>query len=177
MLLSIVRPIAKLIGKIHAPFSHKLVDALDYEQILARSLPGDILLTHTSGEFTNLFILGFWKHSAIVGVNGAVIEAVGEGVKRTHFFDFLRGKDYVSLVRLPVTERVRTDAASWATKYLGSGYDFEFESNDAEFYCSELVNTCFKLAGYEPIKKNSQILPSDFSNYPVVYSSVVKKRR
>lgn len=171
MLLKVVRPISKLIGMIHAPFSHKKVCAKDYHLIQGMALPGDILLSHTCGELTNYFIPGPWKHSAVMGFDGKVIEAVGSGVRMVDLFDFLRTKDYVAHLRPNLGEAVRASAAVYALGCVGSGYDYEFESKDKEFYCSELVNTSYKEAGFELVQGKARVLPSDFAVFPKLYVS------
>lgn len=134
-------------------------------------MPGDILLTRTHGEFGNLFIPGMWKHVGIVGFEGDVIEAITVGVTSSHLFDFLKKRDIVRLVRPQTLQSVRTDAALAALRLVGSRYDFEFQSDDEEFYCSELVSTAYKMAGQEIIGTRSRILPSELDVHPAIYDS------
>jgi hypothetical protein len=172
----IIRYLARIAGTIHAPFSHKEVTSKDFAELLDLCAPGDIVLTHTKGELTNLLIPGFWKHAAMVSTDkDLVIEAVGQGVKRTCWFDFLRTKDYLVLVRPDRTPQKRFDAARQAETLLGLGYDYEFESGDKEFYCSELVNVSYGLVGKRLVPRGDNILPSDFSFCSEVYRSVSYK--
>lgn len=160
MLLYIVRFFSKMIAKIHAPFSVKYVSGLDFDVISKCCLPGDILLSRTRGELGNLFIKGYWKHAAIVKDADTVVEAVTKGVVITHMFDFLRTKDSVALLRASIPEDVRKQIADEAISFVGCDYDFEFQKNDPEYYCSELVRTCYSNSGI-PFGDEGIIYPSD----------------
>jgi len=171
MLLSVVRPIAKLIGKLHVPFSRKKITAKDFEACLELMQPGDILLTRTRGELTNLFIPGEWPHAAIVVSDGLIVEAVERGVVSTKPFDFFRKRDFVKLIRPEVGEIGRKTAALKASLLVGRSYDYNFHSENEEYYCSELVNTvynyCFKQRG-------AIVTPSDIDVGVVLYSNKEK---
>jgi uncharacterized protein YycO len=165
------RPVAQVISKLHAPFSRKLINGEMFRIVKHLMQPGDILLSRTRGEFGNFFIPGFWKHVAIVGKDGKIVEAVTAGVHRTNLFDFMRAKDYVALVRPMVDGVVREAAAFHALNYVGAGYDFEFEARDKEFYCSELVARAYKDAGQDIVHKKGIIYPSDFEKHLVLFLS------
>lgn len=166
----IIRTVAKLVGKIHSPWTHKKITSADYLSLQRILLPGDIILTRTMGELTNLLIPGFWKHSAIVSLSQSVIEAVGTGVQLTHLFDFVKGKDYLIVLR-PRTAQERRSAASVAEGLVGCGYDYEFDKRDEEFYCSELVWVSFRRCCAELFPRQGKIMPSAFAKLPQVYAS------
>jgi hypothetical protein len=128
------------IGKAHYPYAHKKVTGEDYFLNRHKIKIGDILLTVTEGELSNLINGGEYKHSAIY-VGGAdvkyVIESVGRGVVKTDLVTFMTRKDKILCLRpnyafnyIKITEA--------AHKLLGTGYDFRFSTKNKYYYCYEL---------------------------------------
>jgi uncharacterized protein YycO len=137
-------PITKYLGKMHAPFSHKLVTGRDYYNAREILKPGHVLLTRTEGEFSNLMIPGFWTHAAIYDGEERIIEATGAGVVWTDLVTFLMRKDHVAVYRPDfATEYDMQHAADWAERQRGKGYDYEFKGDNEAFYCSELVTAAY----------------------------------
>lgn len=129
-LFTVFKPFEILIGKIHAPFSDRLVKGEDFYNFQFDLLPGDIVLSRIRWHLTNLFIPGFWKHAAIICHDGNIIEATAENM-------------------------------------IGADYDYEFESNNQAYYCSELVAAAYQLEGIELVKTDSvlgrqEIMPTAF---------------
>ncbi|OHX64267.1 YiiX/YebB-like N1pC/P60 family cysteine hydrolase [Flammeovirga pacifica] len=108
-----------------------------------------------------------FSHCAIVVKEAdslLIIEAVGQGVKRTSLKDFfnkhtgkggnVRGRmkaEYSDLAPL---------AAKNAFQYLGKSYDDVFDINNDQYYCSELIYETYKEAN-----NNKEI----FHLYPMTY--------
>jgi uncharacterized protein YycO len=170
--LSFVEPITRLVGKIHAPFSVRLIKGKDFDAIKAAIQPGDILLSRIRWHLTNVFIPKFWKHAAIVSMRKTVIEAVGEGVVETNLFDFVATKDYICVLRLRAIDSVHLQAAMNAQNEVGSLYDYEFETEDDEYYCSELVYWAYQRAGTLLCEPKSKVFPSDFFHATEILSTV-----
>jgi uncharacterized protein YycO len=160
--LSMVEPISWLIGKIHAPFSNRLIKGKDFYAIQGLIQPGDIIVTRIRWHLTNLFIPKFWKHASIVSPRKTIIEAIGEGVVETDLFDFISTKDYVCVLRLVDKTSAHLQASMNALNTVGLKYDYEFEDNDNEYYCSELVYWAFQRAGTLLCAPKSKVFPSDF---------------
>lgn len=140
--------ISPLLGKLHSPWAHKAISALDYREVIEHNFPpGTVFLTRTMGEFTNLFIGGYWKHAAIYRGNDhrTVVEATGHGVVESDLIDFLLKKDYVAaFIPLFASEEKMNQACDFAISQIGKPYDYEFATSDIKgFYCAELIFTAY----------------------------------
>ena len=158
--------ISKIIAKIHFPYNHKKMTESECLEIIKMMKDGDVLLTHTSGELSNI-VLDFLGHGAIVN-KSKIWEAVTAGTKDTDPMFFLSRKDSVYLYRPRFPISLDTmDYFLQENKNLK--YDFEFESNDGQFYCFEYVasalNSSSRVKVY-PIKTpiGSQYLAKSFIN-------------
>ena len=139
-LFKILYPVLKLIGKIHMPFSHKLITGENYLTLKRMVKPGGIFLTRTRGELTNVLIPGFWKHAALVIDSEYVIEAIGKGVTVKTLAAFLLSKDFVVYLEPKFTDKNGMEsAAKKALAWLDLPYDYEFSEGDSAFYCGELA--------------------------------------
>jgi hypothetical protein len=146
-LLAAAVPTTKLIGKVHAPWAHKKVGGLHYNAALALLEPGDVLMSRTDGELTNLFIPGFWSHGAVYVGDGWVVEAIGEGVVYTDLVTWMTTKDAVRVCRpLFASYAQREAAALWARSFVGRRYDYSFASGNDAFYCFELTYAIYQKA-------------------------------
>lgn len=130
--------LAKIVAKIHAPFNHKKMTEQDCIEILEVIQDGDVLLTHTSGELSNLF-LAFFGHGAIFS-KGSIFEAVTKGTKETDPMFFLSRKDDVLVLR-PKFHINKDTLHYFLSSNENKEYDYEFESEDGQFYCFEYVAT------------------------------------
>lgn len=138
--------LSKMISKVHAPFNHKKMTELECLEIINELKDGDVLLTHTSGELSNFF-LAYFGHGAIFS-KGAICEAVTAGTKETDPMYFLSRKDDVLVLR-PKFHINKDTLHYFLSSNEGKGYDYEFESEDGQFYCFEYV-AC-------GINKNAQV--------------------
>jgi uncharacterized protein YycO len=141
-LLTAALPITKAIGKIHAPWTHKKLTAKDYDAVASLVHSGDVLLSHTAGDFSNWVIPGFWGHAAMMAhtADDCVIEAVSPSVVITDFRDFVFKKDYIAVLRPRFASSEQQHRTSLeAFKCVGKPYDFMLESSSVAFTCSELV--------------------------------------
>ena len=156
-LFQMLTPIAKIVGKIHAPYSKCLITTKDYEAIKKLATPGNIILTRSNGELTNLFIKGFYTHATmIINDKCDVIEATGEGVHITSLFDLLKRIDYCAVVNY----KYHNNKSLPLVKYLGKPYDYLFESGNSSYYCSELVLSILEDVNNTPIVGDKVIYPS-----------------
>lgn len=133
---------ARLIGPIHAPFTHK---PFTYESVieLENNLEiGDILLTRTHGEMTTLVIPGHWKHAIVYAGSGMVVEAVGNGVRLNHLANVVMKTDNIVALRKKggITASKKYELTLWLEEQIGIPYDYEMNTEgDDAFYCSELA--------------------------------------
>jgi hypothetical protein len=156
--------------------------------------PGDFILTHGDSFFSHLIRFGqqlrvhgddrpytYWNHAALISTtDGGLIEARGDGVKRTKLSDYTP-KDY-QLVHIDATDADRKEAvtfAEWAAdtrcKYgrltiasialsVLTGCKLAFFV-DGEFICSGLVARALErttaVFSLDPV----HIAPADLAKY------------
>lgn len=143
LFLRLVKPLVKFIANFRIRFTHYEIDGEEYYQIISNLAPGDVFLTKARGEFTNLFNPSKgYSHGAIyVGKfdgRDYVIEATKKGVQMCDLVSFLTSKDGVMQLRA-IVDIDDTVLRNESMKLSGKKYDYEFESNDDEYYCFELV--------------------------------------
>lgn len=108
--------------------------------LAGRLKPGMVILTHKDFEFTNLFIRGYWTHTAIITGENQVIQADRRGVVTESLYDYLRrADDFIILSPVFCGEAAMAHAVSHVRKYLGYPYNFTFDWRAGSVYCSELV--------------------------------------
>lgn len=149
----IMSNVAKFIGPIHAPFSHKNIDFDDV--IIAQQLmePGDAILDRTNGELTTAVIPGFWKHAILYIGNGRVIEAVGEGVRENWLANVMMKTDNCVCLRKRggFTPEQKAKVVNAGKRRIGWHYNYEMDTTSPNtVYCSELImDTWDEALGYE----------------------------
>lgn len=174
-----IKKIVKFFSKIHLPFSRKKVSEKLIEQFLKDLKNGDSVLTHVSGELTN-FGLDHWSHKATY-YDGYFYESTTEGVKKTHPIYFMAKKD--DLLHLRPKFKISFDSFIYfLSSKIDHSYDFEFEDNDDEFYCFELVALAYLNSSLEKIsieKKKTLLghkyLASSFINSP--HFEIIAKKK
>ncbi len=146
-LLAMSVPITKWVGHVHAPWTHKRISGRHYLAAKGILQPGDVLMSRTDGELTNVFIPGFWSHGAVYVGNGEVVEATGDGVHKTDLLSWMLTKDYVRVCRARfATALQRSDAAYFARSYIGLPYDYGFASGNKALYCFEITYVAYRAA-------------------------------
>jgi hypothetical protein len=179
-ILHAVEPVSYSIGKIHAPFTVRLIKGLDFYNIQDTIKPGDILLSRSKYQLTNLFIPGFFKHAAVfvdMGSQKDLVEATSQGVHYTSLYDFVSTKDYIIILRLKNKEKYKSNLLKVcliACKLVGDAYDYEFEFGDEEEYCSEVAVKSYSLAEIDIFQDKTIIYPTDLydnQNFQVVFAS------
>jgi len=125
---------------IYKPHLHR-VKGYEIRQILNEVQSGDILLTRHAGYLSSIFGPGYWGHAGIYVGENIMVEATGKGVKTIDILDFCRA-DGLTLLRTKLSYTQQEAAARKATSLaqMGLEYDYEFESGDNEYYCTELVD-------------------------------------
>ena len=71
------------------------------------------------------------------------LEAIHKGVSLTPIDSFMARRDMVLAARLKDTVGVARSVVR-ALRFLGKPYDFNFMPSDSAFYCSELVQKCYR---------------------------------
>lgn len=102
--------------------------------------PGMVVLSHKEYEFTNLFIRGYWTHSAMVVDQLRVVEATSKGVEMKHMEVFFTSLDDFIVLKPSFCDSSQMEAACWyAKRVVGFPYNFTFQHRRKAFYCSELI--------------------------------------
>jgi uncharacterized protein YycO len=126
----------------YKPSQHKMKGG-EVQQILSVIEPGDILLRRHDNYLNTMFTPGFWGHCGLVVSKDLTIHSIGDGVIQESMLDFCR-TDSVCVLRLKnITKEKANNAITRARSLLGQEYDFQFESGNTKYYCTELVDTCY----------------------------------
>jgi len=140
MLKKILSKSSKVVSKVHLPYTRKRVTQLQIEKALSVLKPGDLILTHVDGELSNI-VLSHWSHAGISNM-GRVYEATTKGVVASWFVYFLAHKDEFKILR-PTFDFDHIGLVTFLESAKGLPYDFEFETNDKQFYCFELAAVAY----------------------------------
>lgn len=151
-ILTKVSPFVKWFGSLHLPFTRKKITGKDYYKWRDNITIGDVFLTTTNGELSNLINPSKIKHSGLyVGdILGNeikyVAEATGKGVVLTDLVTFLTTKDMVIGCRLKdkKDDLYQFELQQHVKRYVGREYDYIFNSGKDSFYCFELCAQCIK---------------------------------
>ena len=127
--------------------------------------PGDVLVTRHRTALTNLFLPGFWPHSALyVGTEDdrrrlgveldderrrlwsgprCVLEALKDGVRFRPLEETL-AVDAVAVIRPRLEEKTIAEALSRVARHEGKGYNFDFDFFRSDrLVCTEVVYRAF----------------------------------
>jgi|APCry1669188910_1035180.scaffolds.fasta_scaffold00028_29 uncharacterized protein YycO len=157
----------------YKPKFHK-IKGEEIRMILNDIKPGDILFRRYDGYLDTILmsISSFWCHAAIYVGDNNVIQAVGTGVNSEDILNFCRC-DSLALYRPSVTYNQVVYAIDKAKELVKekAQYDWKFESENSNFYCSELVDTCYNNIfkdDYDYVLGNNILTPDGLSNSNLV---------
>ncbi len=126
------------------PGAPKRITAEHLEMLRAELRPGDVLVTRHDDALSNLFLPGFWPHSALfVGMEAGqgfdVLEAKKDGVLRRDLSETVQVDSLVVL--RPRLARADTDAAiARGLSHAGKLYDFVFDFQTSDrLVCTEVI--------------------------------------
>lgn len=103
--------------------------------------PGDVFVTRHDDAMSNLFLPGFWPHSALwLGAGDAdILEAKKDGVLLRDIIETLQVDAFVVL-RPNLTETQLKHALQRARSHTGKLYDFVFDFSTADrLVCTEVI--------------------------------------
>ena len=122
------------------PFDYNL-RGRDIRQMEDLLKPGDIVLRGYDHYLDGYLIPGKYSHSGIYVGDHNIIHAIAEGVCEVDVIDFLQC-DRACIMR---PNKGQKKAIARAKKWIGTEYDFKFNSSDSSaFYCHELCACCYK---------------------------------
>ncbi len=131
----------------YKPNFHKLKGE-EVRKVLNTLKPGDIILRRFDGYLNTMLTPGFWGHACIYVGDNKIIHAVGEGVSSEDIITYLR-TDHICVMRLKdltiFNTNIILNAVTKANDLMNKGveYDYEFENDDDQLYCSEFINECY----------------------------------
>lgn len=122
----------------HAP---KRVTPDIIEMLKNQLQPGDVFVTRHDDAMSNLFLPGFWPHSALwLGAEDAdILEAKKDGVLLRTIEDTLQVDAFIVL-RPKLTSPQIKEALSRAREHMGKLYDFVFDFRTSDrLVCTEVI--------------------------------------
>lgn len=157
--------LVKLIALIQMPKRKMTADRIELFEKTVEI--GDIIRTRDNWSFGNLFIVGYWKHAAVVVAKGEyghrVLEAVTHGTRCVSLVECLMNKDHADLSRCKIISKADRDAIETSYKqFVGLPYDFKFHPGSESIYCSEMAVLLFNKIKPTVLFKKTRIL---FSKY------------
>jgi uncharacterized protein YycO len=128
-----------------------------YRSVIDIVKPGDLIFTKSGGFLLNLLNPSKkYKHVGIVvsniNANVHIVEATGDGVIRSHLFDFLKEKTIMGVYRNMVTSDMH-NVVRIAMDHVGRPYDYSFEPGNKKYYCFELAAYAYEAIPSIIIKK------------------------
>jgi len=155
-------------------------------QVLAKAVPGDIILVKAFGEATSLLIGGDYTHSAmVVSEKNLIADATGAlGVSKRDILNLFQGISAIRLIRLKdATDGEMVDIVDKASFYTTKKirYDYGYASNKEEMYCSEFLSHVINdiLPGtleLRPRFGKATITPDDLSKASRIFDTVFEYR-
>ena len=141
-------PILFISNKINWRFGRPFrCEGMDVETIRHLLQPGMVILSHKEFEFTNLFIRGYWKHSALIMDDDMLIEATGKGVWLKRIEEFITEVDDYVILRPTFCDTVlMEETCRYVRRVVGYPYNYTFLHGMKAFYCSELIYWAYRLA-------------------------------
>lgn len=147
ILLTLLRPLIIILGKIGLP--KRKFTGIDYYKLRDLIEVGDVFLTKTNFEFSNLINPTELKHAGIFvgdifGDNVRyVFESTGKGAVLTDLVTFLTSKDIVVSTRFKYANEILAEVLpKTVLRFKGIPYDYLFNANGKAFYCFELAAAC-----------------------------------
>lgn len=111
--------------------------------------PGDVLVTRHDDAMSNVFLPGFWPHSALwLGAEDAdILEAKKDGVL-LRFIEETLEVDAFTIIRPKLTPSQISEALSRARSHAGKLYDFVFDFRTTDrLVCTEVIYRTYHAMG------------------------------
>lgn len=161
VMFGLFRASGRAVAEMRNPWKRKRVTPRVQRRLAALLRPGDVLVTRHDDAMTNLFLPGFWPHSALyigsmkerraLGVTCdperearsdglmRVLEARKDGVRFRALHDTL-AVDCVAVIRPRLDNASLARALSRALTHEGKLYDFEFDFRRSDrMVCTEVI--------------------------------------
>jgi len=126
---------------VKAPKAPKRVRPEVIENIRKKLQPGDVFVTRHDDALSNLFLPGFWPHSALWlgGEDADILEAKKDGVLYRELIETLQ-VDAFTVIRPKLTPDQIERALERASSHAGKLYDFIFDFRTTDrLVCTEVI--------------------------------------
>ena len=103
---------------------------------------GDILLRGYDKKYLDSMCIPNsygYSHAGIYTGRNKVVHADAKGVIEEHLIDFCQC-DRIKVLRIGANAK---QAVQLASQYLGTPYDFQFQTGDDALYCFQLITACY----------------------------------
>jgi hypothetical protein len=154
--------------------SHYRMRGEDVRDIVNSLQKGDVLLRRYDHYLGGMLTPGYWTHAAIYIGDNRVVHMLGGGICSEDILTFCRC-DHVAVLRHTGDDYPAYLALKKAGEFLAKGvqYDYEFESDDEELYCTEFVWECYDRP--KGLLFDKYILPDDFLEATSVFHLVIRR--
>jgi uncharacterized protein YycO len=133
---------------------------------------GDIVLVGGLRRLSSMFIGKTITHSLLYIGRRRFVHSVADGVEFTNTHEVFCEYDTMAILRPKhIAKSTIEKAVFHAEAQVGKPYDFDFRMDDKKFYCTELIDRAFLMAGFDcgvskkaAKRKKKLILPVDFLN-------------
>ena len=154
-LLNLIYPIIEYVSTLHLPYTVKKITGEHYYYLRDQIEPGDLILSTTYGELSNLINPSELKHGSIYlgkNVDGIcnVAQVTKEGVHLEDLVSHLTSKDEIKIIRYKskfTSFQKQLYVEHFIEPRIDMPYDGEFKDDNKAFYCFELLSEC--LESYE----------------------------
>ena len=107
--------VVKFTGKIHMPWTKKIMNAEQIREIISKAKAGDVLVVRSGGNFSSL-LLGEFSHTAIVMNGQTILDATDIGVARRDILSVAVGYTRVTIMRPKFTATMKRKAMNRAVE-------------------------------------------------------------
>ena len=151
--MSIMKSFLTFLGNVHLskypffiqykPKFHKLKGS-DIRKVINELQPGDVLLRRYDGYLNVLLTPGFYSHSGIYIEKNTIMHMLGSGLVKEDILNFCK-TDSICILRCNNPELLKEALIEIErVKILELEYDYEFETTDNQYYCTELIDLIYK---------------------------------
>lgn len=156
-----------------------LLAGYDTTALKKELMPGQVGMSRRYHEVTNLYVMGYWKHTCVYVGDGMIAEAVDPVTRLISLDDWVHSKDEIcfNIPLDPITEDIMLLAASHskliASRAIPYDYEFILDHNYPHLesqYCAEIPYIAYVLSypnwGFKPRKiwGVETVLPDDYAN-------------
>lgn len=152
--MSLIKSFLTFLGNVHVskhplfiqykPKFHKL-KGNEMRMIMDDVKAGDILLRRYDGYLNVLLTPGFYSHSGIcIKDNKTIMHMLGQGLVKEDILNFCK-TDSICILRCNDSDLLKEALIEIErVQSLNLEYDFEFETTDNQYYCTELIDLIYK---------------------------------